>query len=112
MTTYFVDTSAVAKRSLTEVGSAWVRTWIEANAGHVIIIADLTSVEMFSLLARKQREHGISAPDLTAAQTDFLLQFEREYLSVPLDTFVLTQARVLVNRHPLRALDAIQLAAA
>ena len=112
MTTFFVDTSAVAKRYLTEVGSAWVQTWIEPNAGHVILISDLTSVEMFSLLARKRRENALSETDLAAAQTDFLFHVEAEYLSVLLDIPVLIQARALVNRHPLRALDSIQLAAA
>jgi len=112
LTTFFIDTSAVAKRYLLEAGSTWVRSWIEPGAGHVIVIADLTPVEMFSVLARKRRENTLSASDLTIAQTDFLGHVEREYLSVSLDAPLLTQARILVNLYPLRALDATQLAAA
>ena len=67
---------------------------------------------MFSVLARKQREATISASDLAIAQSDFLLHVEHEYLSVPLDSEVLTQARGLTGKYPLRTLDAIQLACA
>lgn len=112
MTTFLVDTSALAKRYLNEVGSLWVSSWIEPSAGHIIVIADSTPVEMFSLLARKKRENNITDSILLATQADFLLHVKEEYLTVDLDGLLLTQARTLVNRHPLRALDSIQLAAA
>ena len=83
----------------------------KAPDGHVIIVSDLTAIEMFSLLARKQRENRLSPADLLTAQVDFLTHVEREYLSVALDSPLLIQARALVNLHPLRALDAVQLAA-
>ena len=112
MSTFFVDTSALGRRYLPEIGSAWVRSWIAPTAGHVIIISDLTPVEMFSVLARRQRERSISPSDVTAAQNDMLLHVEKEYLSVPLESDVLVQARRLVSQHVLRTLDAIQLSCA
>src|SRR2546421_104043 len=54
--TLFIDTSALAKRYLSEVGSTWVRSVTAPAAGHVVIIAGVTVVEMFSLLARRGRE--------------------------------------------------------
>jgi predicted nucleic acid-binding protein len=49
---------------------------------------------------------------MTPLGNAFLLHAEREYLTVPLDSRVLAQARTLVGRYPLRTLDAIQLASA
>ena len=45
-------------------------------------------------------------------QTRFLADFETEYLSIPLENIVLSRARDLLTRYPLRSLDAIQLASA
>jgi predicted nucleic acid-binding protein len=112
LTTFFVDTSALGRRYITEIGSTWVRSWIEPIAGNIIVISDLTPVEMFSVLARRQREKSISATDVAVAQKNILLHVEKEYLSVGLDADVLVQARVLVSKYTLRTLDAIQLACA
>ena len=112
MSALFVDTSALAKRYLGEVGSAWARSVTAPAAGHVVIIASVTVVEMFSLLARRGREGTLAAANITLLGNAFLLHAEREYLVVPLDGRVLAQARTLVARFPLRTLDAIQLASA
>jgi len=112
LTTFFVDTSALGRRYLTEIGTAWVRSWIEPSVGHIIVVSELTLVEMFSALARRQRERSIAPADAAAAQANVLLHFEKQYLPVPLDTLVLSQARGLVGRYVLRSLDAIQLACA
>ncbi|MHB8624859.1 MAG: type II toxin-antitoxin system VapC family toxin [Aggregatilineales bacterium] len=103
MTTFFVDTSALAKRYLNEPGGAWVRNWIVPAAHHLTIISDLTPVEMFSLLARKQRENLISDQDLSVYQNEFMRHVQSEYLSIPLNASVLTLARMLTGRHKLRA---------
>src|SRR5947209_8222968 len=67
---------------------------------------------MSALLARRVREGTLPQASATLLLNAFLLHIESEYLSVPLDTHVLAQARALVGRHPLRTLDAIQLASA
>ncbi|MGH2353094.1 MAG: hypothetical protein ACRDI2_15150 [Chloroflexota bacterium] len=43
---------------------------------------------------------------------DFLVHLATEYLVAPVNAALLIQARALVKKHPLRALDAIQLACA
>lgn len=112
MSTLFVDTSALAKRYLTETGSAWMRSVTSPVAGSVIVIAAVTTIEMFSLLARRVREGTLPGANATLLGNTFLLHVEGEYLTVPVDSRVLVQARDLVGRHPLRTLDAIQLASA
>jgi predicted nucleic acid-binding protein len=112
LSNFFVDTSSLAKRYVNEVGSTWVRSWTMSAAGNVIVISDLTTVEMASLLARRVREGTLAATDESILSSAFLLNVEQEYLSVALDTTVLISARQLVRKHALWALDSLQLACA
>jgi len=112
VSTFFVDTSALAKRYLVETGSNWVLSWIEPPANNVIIISELTFVEMRSLLARRVRERILTLTDANLLRNDFLLHTQNEYLIVLVETNVLNQAARLVDQYTLRTLDAIQLASA
>lgn len=112
MSTFFVDTSALAKRYLVETGSNWVVSWIEPPANNVIIMSELAFVEMRSLLARRVRDGVLTPSDANALRNDFLLHGNNEYLIVLVETNVLNQAARLVDQYPLRTLDAIQLASA
>ncbi len=102
----------MCKRYITEKGSPWVRSWIHPLYRNVIIICDLAPVEAFSVFARLHRELLINQVQRTRLQNIFALHTEREYLVIPVDGLILAQAQQLVMRHPLRTLDAIQLACA
>jgi uncharacterized protein len=112
VTTFFVDSSALAKRYLTEIGSKWVLSWVEPGAGHVILVSELALVEIQSLLARRVREGTVQQPAAQQLRNDFLLHYRDDYLVMYLDTNILQSAGHLVNQHKLRTLDAIQLASA
>lgn len=112
MSVFFVDTSALAKRYLKETGSTWVMNWILPPAGNIIVLTELAIVEMASLLGRHHRSNLLSTANLGVLQANFLVHTEKEYLIVPLESMILVQARALINKYPLRALDAIQLASA
>lgn len=62
MTSYYVDTSALIKRYL-EVGSSWIKNMADSVSGNVIVVCDLTAVEVFSSLARRRREGTIAPAD-------------------------------------------------
>lgn len=109
---FFVDTSALAKRYLTETGSTWVKSWILPISGHVIVISELAQIEFFSLLKRREREKTLSPTSVTGLQNAFLSHLKTDYLTIDVDKPLLRNARNLVNQHPLRTLDAIQLACA
>ncbi len=109
---FFVDTSSLAKRYLNETGSRWVLSWIEPPTENIIIVSELTQVEIYSIFARRQREQTLNAANAVILQTDFLFHAQKEYLVVPIDTDILIQARQLLIKHPLRTLDAIQLSCA
>jgi predicted nucleic acid-binding protein len=109
---YFADTSAFAKRYLPETGSSWVKSWIEPSAGNITFVSEISTVEFISLLARRQREKTVSSADFHRLQNDFLVHARREYRVISLTSIVLQLARQLLVRHPLRTLDALQLASA
>jgi predicted nucleic acid-binding protein len=112
LSAFFVDTSALAKRHIIETGSTWVRNWIHPRSGNIIVMSALVIVELSSLLMRRERSGSISTLRRTRALNNFLLHAESEYLVMELDRDVLTEARSLLIKHPLRALDALHLAPA
>jgi len=112
LTSFFVDTSTLAKRYVNEVGSNWVRGWMHPSAGHVVVISALATVELVSLLTRRVQDGSLSASAEPTLTSTFQLHIEKEYLPVLLDWPVLTSAQRLIPRHMLRALDAIPLASA
>jgi hypothetical protein len=109
---YFVDTSTLAKRYIPETGTQWALTWIVPAANNTILVSDMASVEMYSLLARRGREHFLPQANITILQSLVLLHMQHEYLVLPTHDAILAGARNLVNRYPLRTLDALHLAAA
>lgn len=51
---YFLDTSALIKRYIPEVGTNWIQALTAQSSGHVLFISRITSVEMMSAIARRQ----------------------------------------------------------
>ena len=78
----------------------------------VVIICDATLVEMFSLLDRRRKMGNLTSTMVNAIQTSFLHHVTNRYLVEPVDTGIFIQARLLVTKHGLRTLDAVQLSAA
>ena len=90
-----------------------MRRLTSAASRNVIIVSELTSVEGFSIFARLHREGKYDVLTRTRLQGALLLDMDEEYLVVPLeDGLVFAQAQILLDRYPLRAMDAIQLASA
>ncbi len=112
MSVFFADTSALAKRYVSETGSAWVRRWARPGHGNIVVISEVTIVELASALARLQRDGSLSPTAFLRLRNSFLVHTEREYLLVALRRRLLLRASRLVVSHPLRALDAIQLVCA
>lgn len=112
MTLYFADTSAFAKRYIIEAGSQWVIQWIESSAGHTTAITKLAFVEMRSVLTRRVREKFLTQTQANLLWRDFTAHFISEYVVMPIDDSVIQRAEMLIARHSLRTLDAIQLSSA
>jgi uncharacterized protein len=112
MALYFFDSSALVKRYVQERGSAWVREVTAAAGGHLIHLSLLTVAELASALARRQREGQLNGQARERLFGAFLLDCASTYLLLRIEEDVLEQAIMLLNRHPLRTADAIQVATA
>jgi predicted nucleic acid-binding protein len=76
-----------------------------------ILVWFLTPVEVVSALARRRRENSLSAAEFRKSKEQ-LAQFERQWSEVIPAEKVRERARGLLEIHPLRAADSLQLAAA
>ena len=112
MALYFFDSSALVKRYVREQGSAWVREITATEGGHLIHLSLLTSTEIASALARRQREGGLTPHERDRLFGAFLVDCARSYLLLRMEEDLIQRAISLVQRYPLRSADAIQVATA
>ena len=118
MALYYFDTSALVKYHVTEPGSTWVRQLIEerdvatGHFRHVILVAEITHVEVAAGLAVIERVGRIRRSDRDRAYAHFIAQLVHRYTIIPLTTTDFETAAALTQRYPLKAYDAVQLAMA
>ena len=112
VTAYFLDTSALLKRYVSETGTAWIQSLTAQSAGNLLVVARIAWVEVLSALARRQREGSLSGNQASLILQAFRYHFDTQYQKVELLPAVIQMAGQLVSRHPLRAYDAVQLASA
>ena len=112
MADYFFDTSALVKRHVIEVGSAWVRSLVRARAAHDLYIARITAVEMVAAISRRQRGGSLSAAQAGAILGHFRRHLTQRYRVVEMTTALFDDAMSMARKHQLRAYDAVQLAVA
>ena len=106
---YFLDTSALLKRYLNEVGSVYLRRLL-GLADSLFYQTFLTPLEVTSALYRQHRARQLSAEELSLFLKSYAAHSHEEYLLVPYSESVMDLADRLIARHPIRSLDAIQLA--
>lgn len=111
MEIYFLDSSALIKRYVTETGSDWVTKLIEPTAGNHIFIARITAIEIVSAIKRRERSGSLNTVDALASLTQFRQELASIYRSVDITANLVSRAMNLAETHALRAYDAVQLAA-
>ncbi|NJL68920.1 MAG: type II toxin-antitoxin system VapC family toxin [Oscillatoriales cyanobacterium RU_3_3] len=109
---YFLDTSALVKRYVPELGSNWVQSITVPAGDNFIAISQITWVEVRSALARRLREGSLSVDEVDQLVQDFRTDFDNQYEVIDVDRTLIETAGELVMQHPLRAYDSIQLASA
>lgn len=112
MAYYYADSSMLVRRHAAEMGTLWVQTLTNPAANNSIITSQISTVGVLSAFQRKHREGGLTAIQVTQLTTDFLAVCTNEYDLVDVTAAILGKARTLVQQHPLRAYDAVQLASA
>ncbi len=106
---YFLDTSALVKRYHAEKGTETVDK-IFSEEDKAIVISSICITEMVSAMSRKKEEKAISKEDLDVALSKFFHDVIRDFLVLELDDGHIKDSIVLVLKHNLRTLDALQLA--
>ena len=105
----FWDSSAVLPLLLDEPFAARVQGLLERDA--VMVVSWATPIECWSAVARARREDRISAETEERA-VKLLEMLQKSWYEVTPSEAVRRQSRRLLRIHPLRAADALQLAAA
>lgn len=75
-------------------------------------MAQITSVEIISGLARQAREGRIAASEMQKLRLLVGTHTSLEYIIIELEPAIIQRAEDLLLAHPLRAYDAVQLASA
>ena len=112
MNAYFLDTSALVKRYIYEQGTTWIRNLTSTQLGNEILIARITQVEVTSALYRRQRGGSVTLPAAQLLRTTFDYHLVHQYLLVEINDTLMKRAADYTAAYPLRAYDAVQLAAA
>lgn len=110
MANYHFDTSSFLKIYIEEDGSHIVQALLIDNENHTLIISELTILEAHSAIRRREREGTISAEHadhiIEQINDDKMSRFVMQELS----SAMISEAARLIDDHPLRSLDALQLA--
>lgn len=113
MSLFYVDTSALIKRYLTEPGSAWMNAITDPRHAHQIAIAAITPVEAAAALAARHRASGgLTREERDRAVHVLLRHCTTDYQAVALTNTIISRAIDLTQAYRLRGYDAVQLATA
>jgi predicted nucleic acid-binding protein len=76
---YFFDSSAIVKRYITEIGSAWVKTMVKSQPKKNLYISLVTGAEATAAFAKRHRSGDISTTDYNTTRRVFQNHFQRRY---------------------------------
>jgi predicted nucleic acid-binding protein len=109
---FYADSSVLVKRHVREAGTDWFAAVADPATGNTVLSVQISQVEVISALQRRVRDGTLDARDATRLGDDFQALCAAEYRLIALTAPVIERACLLLERHPLRAYDAVQLAAA
>jgi predicted nucleic acid-binding protein len=105
----FWDSSAIVPIVCAEAASPRCRAWLRTDPN--VLVWALAAIEVVSALARRRREGALDGARFATGKQR-LTKLERAWHEVTLYDAVRARARRLLETHPLRAADALHLAAA
>jgi hypothetical protein len=112
MSAFFLDASALTKRYLTEIGSAWISNLTDPASANTLVVAEITRVEVAAALAARERAGSITRTERDLLVALLLNHFDVEYRILAIMPVLTAGAVELTQRHRLRGYDAVQLAGA
>lgn len=111
MAVYFVETSALAKRYIAEVGSLWLRALLDPSTGSSIYVVRVTAIEMIAAITRRERGGTLAPTDAATTRQAFRRDLATAYQVIEVTPSLANRAMLLAEKHGLRGYDALQLAA-
>ncbi|MEW6733899.1 MAG: type II toxin-antitoxin system VapC family toxin [Acidobacteriota bacterium] len=112
MPAYFLDSSALVKRYVNEVGTVWIQALTRTTTGHLIWISRITTIEVVAALARRVRTGSLTPHDAAIAIAQFKAEIATDFRIMELTQALANRAIQVAETHQLRGYDALQLAAA
>jgi uncharacterized protein len=109
LTSYFLESSAFAKLFVLEQGSGPLIHLLQSVDDSRRLISSLAGLEVRSAVRRRQREGDISPAGAAAAVAAVETEIQR-IVEQPVSPAVIDVAKLVLDAHPLRAMDALHLA--
>ena len=109
MKSFYFDTSALVKLYVEEAGSDAVLQIAEDREKNQLVMLELSRIELRSAVRQRQRNGDIEEANAAA----ILRQFEQDSAAayvIQLDTNVMQEAARLLDKHPIKGQEALQLA--
>ena len=110
MALYFLETSALVKLYVYELGTERLLALATSGAGHRFAILSLAQVEFRAAIRRRQRSGEIPASAADEVIESFQRHSEGKFLIQPCSDSVLDVALAVVDNYALKGYDAMQLA--
>lgn len=110
MALYYLETSALVKLYVREQGTDRLLRLASRATGHRFVVLALAQVEFHSAIRKRQRLGDIDESIATRVIGRFEQHLESKFVRQIVSDSVLDTATGLVDRYPLRAYDAVQLA--
>ena len=110
MALYYLETSALVKLYIREAGTDRMLALADRTAENRLATLSLSKIEFRSAVRRRERNGEIPANIATQLLDAFDRHMQIRFLSQPVTETVLDVAAMFIDRHALRAFDAVQLA--
>jgi predicted nucleic acid-binding protein len=107
---YYLDTSALVKLYVQEPGTQGLLGLAARSSDHRFAVLDLARVELHSAIRRRQRDGDLDVRVAGQILARFDQHMETRFVRQPVNEPLVDIALTLLERHPLRAYDAVQLA--
>jgi predicted nucleic acid-binding protein len=112
MAVYYLDTSALVKLYVQELGTDVVLSLASDLENDRLAILDLARVELRAAVRRRERANDVVSTQAFQILSQFDQHLSELYLTQPCNSSVVEEAVRLLDHHALRAYDAVQLAGA
>ena len=110
MAVYYLDTSALVKLYVDEPGTDTMIELTVANQRNQFAILAATKTELHSAVRRRERQGDLDSRNTDRILHEFSRHLETMFVRQAVSDPVIDLAALLVQYHPLRANDALQLA--